>query len=165
VRPHTAERLLALDDAAFIAALGDAFGARLGHFTQASVRSSYPLGLNNAAAGDNAAGDDNPGRTVTIGNAAQTLHPVAGQGLNLGLRDAAVLARLLGRGQTPLALAQFNRERASDRGAIVRVTDTLARVFAGEGPLQAVLGLSLGVIDTVSPARALLAELMMFGRR
>lgn len=160
VRPDTAERLLALDDAAFLAALGEAFGARLGGFTRASARSSYRLGLNRAGA-DVAS----TARTVAIGNAAQTLHPVAGQGLNLGLRDAAVLARLLARGQTPAQLAAFMGERAGDRDTIVRLTDTMARIFASAGPLQALMGLSLGVIDTVSPARALLAELMMFGRR
>ena len=69
--------------------LGEAFGTRLGRFTGATQRVSYPLGLNADARAT--------ARTVAIGNAAQTLHPVAGQGLNLGLRDAAVLARLLAR--------------------------------------------------------------------
>ncbi|MES2316404.1 MAG: UbiH/UbiF/VisC/COQ6 family ubiquinone biosynthesis hydroxylase [Pseudomonadota bacterium] len=157
VRPETAEALLGLDDAAFLARLGDAFGTRLGRFTGTTARASYKLGLN-ANAGATA-------RTVAIGNAAQTLHPVAGQGLNLGLRDAAVLARLLAQGATPARLAEFEQARQMDRRLTVGLTDTMARVFASEGPAQALLGLSLGILDTVAPARTLLAELMMFGRR
>ena len=104
-------------------------------------------------------------RTVAIGNAAQTLHPVAGQGLNLGLRDAAVLARLLARAMAPAALERFRSEREGDRGMVIRATDTMARAFAGKGPQQALFGLGLAALDTLKPARTLLAELMMFGRR
>jgi 2-octaprenyl-6-methoxyphenol hydroxylase len=157
VRPETADALLALDDAAFLARLGDAFGTRLGRFTGTGARASYPLGLNAGAGGT--------ARTVAIGNAAQTLHPVAGQGLNLGLRDAAVLARLLAQDATPAALATFGQARKSDRKLLVGLTDAMARAFAGAGPAQALLGLSLGLLDTVAPARTLLADLMMFGRR
>jgi len=157
VRPDTADALLALDDAAFLARLGDAFGTRLGRFTGASARASYKLGLNADARAS--------ARTVAIGNAAQTLHPVAGQGLNLGLRDAAVLARLLAQGATPEKLAEFGAARLVDRRLTVGLTDAMARAFTDEGPGQALLGLSLGLIDAVGPARALLADLMMFGRR
>ena len=157
VRPETAEALLELGDAAFLARLGQAFGTRLGRFTGASARATYKLGLNADARAT--------ARTVAIGNAAQTLHPVAGQGLNLGLRDAAVLARLLAQGATPEKLGAFSAARAIDRRLTVGLTDTMARVFAAEGPAQALLGLSLGILDTVGPARSLLAELMMVGRR
>jgi 2-octaprenyl-6-methoxyphenol hydroxylase len=157
VRPDTAQALLALDDAAFLARLGEAFGTRLGRFTATSARAAYALGLNAGAA--------RTARTVAIGNAAQTLHPVAGQGLNLGLRDAAVLARLLAREATPAALARFGDARAADRKLLIGLTDAMARAFASAGPGQALLGLSLGLLDTVAPARTLLADLMMFGRR
>lgn len=157
VRPETAEALLALDDAAFLARLGQAFGTRLGRFTSTGARATYALGLNAGAVGT--------ARTVAIGNAAQTLHPVAGQGLNLGLRDAAVLARLLAQGASPAQLAKFGDARTGDRNTLVGLTDAMARAFAGAGPAQALLGLSLGLLDTVAPARTLLAELMMFGRR
>ena len=162
VRPERAQQLLDLGEADFLRQLGDAFGERLGTFTRVSERAAFPLGLN--------ADPKVTARTVAIGNAAQTLHPVAGQGLNLGLRDAAVLARLLARGidrdgGIPDALARFAEERARDRGAIIRTTDTMARVFANTGPLQPVFGLALAALDTVKPARTLLAELMMFGRR
>ena len=157
VRPETAEALLALDDCAFLARLGDAFGTRIGRFTHTGARASYKLGLNADARAT--------ARTVAIGNAAQTLHPVAGQGLNLGLRDAAVLARLLAAGATPGQLSAFAAARQADRRITVGLTDTMARIFTGQGPAQALLGLSLGLLDTVGPARSLLAELMMFGRR
>ncbi len=157
VPPTRAEQLLALDDAAFLACLGDAFGGRLGRFTHATARLAYPLGLNAQAAGT--------AHTVAIGNAAQTLHPVAGQGLNLGLRDAAVLARVLAQDNSPAGLARYAGLRQFDRGATVRVTDTMARIFTGSTPAQSVLGLSLGLLDIVGPARKTLAELMMYGRR
>ena len=157
VRPETADALLALDDAAFLARLGEAFGTRLGCFTASGPRASYPLGLN--------AGVSATARTVSIGNAAQTLHPVAGQGLNLGLRDAAVLARLLAQDATPTSLATFAQARSTDRKLLVGLTDAMARAFTVAGPAQALLGLSLGLLDTVAPARTLLAELMIFGRR
>lgn len=157
MRPERAVDLQLLDDAGFLAHLGEAFGTRLGKFTAASPRVAFPLGLNAEARAT--------ARTVAIGNAAQTLHPVAGQGLNLGLRDAAVLARQLARGATPDALAAFMSERALDRRLTISLTDTMARAFTGGGPLQPLLGLSLAALDVVKPARLLLAELMMFGRR
>ncbi|MFC5472635.1 UbiH/UbiF/VisC/COQ6 family ubiquinone biosynthesis hydroxylase [Paraherbaspirillum soli] len=160
VRPDTATALLALDDAAFLAALGQAFGTRLGRFIQTTPRNSFPLGLNAHPAAS--------ARTVAIGNAAQTLHPVAGQGLNLGLRDAAVLARLLARAASPTTLRQFADLRKTDRSLTIRLTDVMARIFASapDGALsQTLLGLSLGLVDVVKPARRLLAEQMMFGRR
>jgi len=157
VRPARAEQLLALDDQAFLAQLGEAFGDRVGRFTYASPRLGFALGLNADAR--------TTARTVAIGNAAQTLHPVAGQGLNLGLRDVTVLARLLAQGATPQMLAQFTAARQQDRSTTVRLTDTMARVFANNSPAQALLGLSLAAIDVVGPARSVLAELMMYGRR
>ena len=155
--PERAAQVAAMDDAAFLAALGAAFGSRLGSFTGATQRVAFPLGLNAGAQGS--------ARIAVIGNAAQTLHPVAGQGLNLGLRDAAVLARLLARDAGPQAVARFADERRADRDTIISATDAMARVFAGRGPAQALLGLSLGALDAAGPARMLLAELMMFGRR
>lgn len=161
VHPDRAQRLLDLGADDFLRALDDAFGERLGSFTRVSERVAFPLGLNADARFTR--------RTVAIGNAAQTLHPVAGQGLNLGLRDAAVLARLLARSLDhdagPEAIARFAAERERDRGAVIRITDTMARVFANKGPLQPLFGLALAALDTVKPARMLLAELMMFGRR
>lgn len=157
LRPERAVDVQLLDDAGFLAQLGQAFGTRLGTFTSTSARVAFPLGLNAEARAT--------ARTVAIGNAAQTLHPVAGQGLNLGLRDAAVLARQLARGATPSALDAFLRERAQDRSLTISLTDTMARAFTVPGPVQPLLGLSLAALDLVKPARLLLADLMMFGRR
>lgn len=161
VRPATAERLLGMDEHAFLPALGEMFGDRMGRFTHCSSRIGYPLGLNAQAAASP--------HTVAIGNAAQTLHPVAGQGLNLGLRDATVLAHaLLQQGFDSVALKLFEKQRQGDRHATIRLTDLMARVFASapDGSLrQSLLGLSLGVIDIVAPAKRLLAEQMMFGWR
>jgi 2-octaprenyl-6-methoxyphenol hydroxylase len=157
VRPDRAQQLLDLGADAFLAQLGAAFGERLGGFTRVSERVAFPLGLN--------ADPRASARTVAIGNAAQTLHPVAGQGLNLGLRDAAVLAKLLARDLSPAAIAQFAAERAADRNMVIRATDTMARMFADAAPLQPLFGLALAALDTVKPARTMLGEFMMFGRR
>ena len=159
-RPDSAERLAALPDAEFLTALQEAFGSRVGRFISASPRNLFPLGLNAHPA--------TSARTVAIGNAAQTLHPVAGQGLNLGLRDAAVLARLLAKEATPAMLECFAIGRKSDRSLTIRLTDTMARIFSSApdgSPSQTLLGLSLGLIDAFKPAKRLLAEQMMFGWR
>ena len=157
VRPERAASILELDDASFLQQLGAAFGTRLGSFTRVSPRVAFPLGLNDEARAT--------ARTVAIGNAAQTLHPVAGQGLNLGLRDAAVLARQLARGSDSAAIGRFMQERAQDRTLTIGLTDSMARAFTGGGPLQPLLGLGLAALDLARPARMLLADLMMFGRR
>jgi 2-octaprenyl-6-methoxyphenol hydroxylase len=159
VRPEHAQRLLALDERAFLAQLEQAFGSRLGHFTSATPRQAYPLGLSTAAAAPAGL------RSVAIGNAAQTLHPVAGQGLNLGLRDAFVLARVLECDASPEGLERFARLRQGDRALTIGATDVLARLFANDSALQTLLGASLGLVDLLSPARKALAELLMFGRR
>ena len=157
VRPERAEALQAMEEERFLQELGEAFGGRLGRFSKVSPRFAYALGLN--------AEPHATTRTVAIGNAAQTLHPVAGQGLNLGLRDAAVLARLLARCPGPEGIGRFLDERAQDRQLTITLTDAMARAFVGSGPLQSVLGLGLAALDAVKPARTLLGELMMYGRR
>jgi 2-octaprenyl-6-methoxyphenol hydroxylase len=162
LRTASAEAMLALPESDFLAALQEAFGERVGRFLQVSARHSYALGLNADAAAT--------ARTVAIGNAAQTLHPVAGQGLNLGLRDATVLARLLCEPVTPVPalLQRFLAQRHGDRNLTIRMTDLMARIFASapQGTVsQSVLGLGLGLVDTIDPLRRALAAQMMFGRR
>lgn len=161
--PVTATALLALPDADFLAALTQAFGQRLGQFTATSKRHAFALGLNADSAPPAPAS-----RLIAIGNAAQTLHPVAGQGFNLGLRDAVTLARLLAQDASPDMLQQFHRARQADRRLTIGLTHSMARIFAAspEGsPLQTLLGGALGLLDAVTPAKRLLAETMMFGRR
>jgi 2-octaprenyl-6-methoxyphenol hydroxylase len=160
VRPQRAQHLLALPDTDFLRELGHAFGTRLGQFTAVAARAGYPLGLNAEPAA--------AARIVAIGNAAQTLHPVAGQGLNLGLRDATTLARLLARDNTPASLREFAAQRSADRRSTIGLTDLMARIFASapDGALsQALLGAGLGLIDGLPAAKRLLAQQMMFGRR
>lgn len=159
-RPAHAAQLAALPEREFLSELGRAFGTRLGSFIAATPRHVFPLGLN--------ANPASSLRMVAIGNAAQTLHPVGGQGLNLGLRDAAVLAPLLARQASPAMLKRFAESRQSDRGLTIRLTDTLARIFAAapDGALsQSALGLALGLVDTLRPAKHMLAEHFMFGWR
>jgi len=106
---------------------------------------------------------------IAIGNAAQSLHPVAGQGLNLGLRDAAVLARVLGDWQSqgePLskAIARFVASRQTDREALVAITDSLALLTCPD-LLKPAHAAALGLLDLFSPLRHATARGLMFGLR
>ena len=158
--PDEAARRAQLGDDAFLAELGAAFGDRMGRFTHIKGRASFPLGLNAVETLVN-------GRIVAIGNAAQTLHPVAGQGLNLGLRDAHALADALSaQGPTALALASFAQRRALDRRLTIGATDALARLFTLDfAPLAIMRGLALTALEFVPPVKTALARQMMFGQR
>ena len=160
VRPEHSESLMALADETFLQALQQAFGQRVGRFIKVGTRSTYPLGLN--------AHVTNSPRTIAIGNAAQTLHPVAGQGLNLGLRDATVMADLLTKEMSPRTFTTFERQRQADRGATIQLSDWMARIFASapdQSITQTMLGISLGLIDIAPTAKRWLASHMMFGLR
>jgi 2-octaprenyl-6-methoxyphenol hydroxylase len=102
-------------------------------------------------------------RSLYIGNAAQTLHPVAGQGLNLGLRDAWDLAQVLRDAPDPgdaAVLAHFAAQRRMDAGAAIRVTDLLATALLRSNPL---IGAALTALDTFPAARRFFARRMIFG--
>jgi len=163
-RSHAA-RLLDAGVERFLAALGARFGHRLGRFIHAGPRSSFPLRL--AYRRSNVAGP----RVVAVGNAAQTLHPVAGQGLNLGLRDATELAALARRaGSASLGddafLAAYRDRRRLDRFAAIRVTDFLGEIFTSRSPaVRYARGLGLLALDSLPPALRLLARRMMLGTR
>ncbi len=110
---------------------------------------------------------DAGGPIVRIGNAAQTLHPVAGQGLNLGLRDAFALAEAL-RSEPDVmrALRRVEWQRAPDRWSLIAGTDFLARSFTWTLPgLGVARGAALAVLDRAGPLKAVLARRMMFGTR
>ncbi|ASV98165.1 UbiH/UbiF/VisC/COQ6 family ubiquinone biosynthesis hydroxylase [Paraburkholderia aromaticivorans] len=158
--PEEAARRAQLSDEAILSELGAAFGDRMGRFTHIKGRASFPLGLN-------AVETLVDGHIVAIGNAAQTLHPVAGQGLNLGLRDAHSLADALSaEGPTPLALATFAQRRALDRRMTIGATDTLARLFTVDfAPLAIMRGLALTALEFLPPVKTALARQMMFGQR
>ncbi len=159
--PAAAERALALDDGAWLAELQQAFGWRAGRFVRVGQRSAYPLRLTRAA-------QTTAARTVLIGNAAQALHPVAGQGFNLGLRDAATLAELLAErvgdarldcGATAL-LAEFARRRQADRDGVTRFTDGLVKLFGDERPgFGALRDLGLLLFDLSPTAKSALSRL------
>lgn len=158
--PDQARRRLALSDAAFLAELGEEFGTRMGRFTSITGRAAFALGMT-------ALEQPVDGRVVAIGNAAQTLHPVAGQGLNLGLRDAHTLADSFAQhGATPAALADFARRRTMDRRLTIGLTDTMARAFTIDlGPFAGLRGLALAALDLAPAAKRALARHMMFGQR
>jgi 2-octaprenyl-6-methoxyphenol hydroxylase len=131
VRPERAAALMALDEAQFAAELLASFGWRAGRWTRIGRRNTYPLTLSRAS-------ETVAGRVVLIGNAAQALHPVAGQGFNLGLRDAATLAEMLAGAKanpdfTGL-LSRFAAWRAEDRQGVTRFTDGLVKLFGSELP-------------------------------
>lgn len=157
--PEKADRIMALDDAGFIAALQAQFGERM-RFSAPGPRNRFPLALRmRPTLAD--------GREVWIGNTAQTLHPVSGQGFNLGLRDAWLLAEALLAGAADEAtLAAYARSRRLDRKGGALFTDSVVRTFSNDlGPLKLVRGLGLLALDLFPPARAFVAKRMIWGAR
>jgi 2-octaprenyl-6-methoxyphenol hydroxylase len=155
LEPTRAEAVLALASPEFEAALQDAFGWRIGRILKSGARSSYPLSLSRADV-------LTAPRLVLVGNAAQALHPVAGQGFNLGLRDAATLAELVATAADPGApalLEQYAAGRTADRSGMIRFTDMLVRGFASERPGMAALrGLALAAFDLSPMAKRAMAR-------
>ncbi len=168
--PSTAQHRLELTEPDFLAALQHQFGSRLGQFISVRERRIYELGLNYRK-------EVAVGNAVWIGNAAQTLHPVAGQGLNLGLRDAYLLAEKLAwffSRPAPLdsanslnsVLQDYARTRNADRKTTIGITDFLARVFTSHFlPVVFTRGLALSALQWLPPLKTSLARQMMFGRR
>ena len=160
--PAEADALMALDDTAYLARLQAHFGTRL-RFAKVGPRARYPLLLRYRP-------DPVGQRTVWLGNAAQTLHPVAGQGYNLALRDVWTCAQILLRaGGDPGAAANleaYARERRLDRQGTIRFTDGLVRLFStAAAPLRHARGAGLFALDLLPPARHFVAKRMMFGAR
>jgi len=145
-----AAHYLALDDAAFLAAAHDAFGERLGRFNALGRRNAWPLErvLSERLASP---------RVLFLGNAAQSLHPVAAQGFNLGLRDVATLADVLaepGDCGASARLADYEARRASDRARVAGFTDGLVRLFSNSIPgLRGLRHLGLLALDLTPPAK------------
>jgi 2-octaprenyl-6-methoxyphenol hydroxylase len=159
--PDKAQRLAQLADEEFLVALWQEFGDRLGRFASVGGRQMFPLALQAVA-------DPAREREFAIGNAAQSLHPVAGQGLNLGLRDAFTLARLMSEAGVDAArlCSDYRRARRRDRAATVNLTDALARVFVPRAlPLSLMRTAALTFLDMVPAARGILARQMMDGQR
>ena len=158
-----AQQLLAAGDAAFAAALQETFGWRQGRLYAPGTRLAFPLVLRR--------GERMRQRVVSIGNAAQTLHPVAGQGLNLGLRDAMALADELAAAPgddlgSDAFVKRYSRRRLADRAATIGVTDILARAFAVQTPPAPMLrAAALVALDAFAPARKFFARRMILGAR
>jgi 2-octaprenyl-6-methoxyphenol hydroxylase len=158
-RPEHAGQLMQQDDQQFINEWQQAFGWRAGRAVQLGRRARYPLSLLRSQ-------QTTAPRIALLGNASQSLHPVAGQGFNLGLRDAAALVDLLAQapadpGSAEL-LSQYAAQRAADRDGVVAFTDTLVRVFSTDHPLVAA-GRDLGLLlfDLLPPAKRALSRVSL----
>lgn len=161
--PTRAQNLCELDAAKFLAELRDEFGARVGEFSTVSGRASYPLRLRRSPRVP-------LDHTVLIGNAAQTLHPVAGQGFNLGLRDAWELAEHALTGAAAPGskawLQGYLARRNMDRGGGIGITHTLVQLFSNDLlPLRIARGAGLTLLGCVPPLKNFLVRRMTFGAR
>jgi 2-octaprenyl-6-methoxyphenol hydroxylase len=155
-KPERASELMACDDARYLDELQSCFGWRVGRLLRVGRRSAYPLALSRASA---LVGR----RCVLVGNAAQALHPVAGQGFNLGLRDAATLAECVAGAADPgdpALLAQYAAARLADRRGMIGFTDGLVRLFASQQPgVGALRRLGLALFDLSPPAKRAMSRL------
>jgi 2-octaprenyl-6-methoxyphenol hydroxylase len=168
--PVSSQARLGLSDVDFLKSLQAEFGSRIGQFQKIQDRRLYELGLNYRK-------EITQGNEVWIGNAAQTLHPVAGQGLNLGLRDAYLLAEKLTalfskpedqKTATSIetTLQDYALSRRADRTATIGLTDFMARIFTSNLlPIVIARGLALSALQWLPPVKTALARQMMFGRR
>lgn len=159
-----AARRRALDDAQFLDELNAALGPRIGHVVAIGERSVYPLRQRVRA-------ELRDHRYVHLGNAAQALHPVAGQGLNLGLRDCVALAEAIANAiqasRDPLdALPAYERARRIDRQSIIALTRATPQLFATRfAPIALARSAALTALAAVPQLRREFARLMMFGVR
>ena len=163
-RPEYAQALRSMPEHEFLQHLQAAFGQRLGALRAAGPRAVFPLALK-------VAGRPLLSRTVVLGNAAQTLHPVAGQGFNLGLRDAWELATCVNAVPRqeiggPAMLSAYAARRRLDRGGGILFTDALVRLFSNDlGPVKLARGLGLAVLGVVPSAKDFVVRRMTFGAR
>jgi len=157
--PEAAERARALPAPEFLAELQQRFGWRAGRFVRVGTRAAYPLALTRSDA-------THAERLVLVGNAAQSLHPVAAQGFNLGLRDAATLAEVLvaARAQgedigSDAVLNRFVAARDADRRGVIQFTDSLVKLFRSDLPGMGLLrDLGLLLFDLTLPAKRALSR-------
>ena len=162
LQPKQAEELSALDDANFLSQLQECFGFRLGQFTKVGTRQTYPLALQ-------AATQIVHGRVLVIGNAAHSLHPVAGQGFNLALRDIAILSELIvdsvrstaDIGQQAM-LQEYAQLREQDIKRVYRFTDTLVKTFSNNiSVLGHLRSMGLLLVDVLPDVKHQLAKQSM----
>ena len=156
-----AQAALDSSDEEFLAEVQSRFGFRLGRFLKVGRRIAYPLALTRSR-------HTSAGRCIIVGNAAQSLHPVAGMGFNLGLRDAASLAELICERRADLGAsslaAAYDAWRAADRREIIGFTDGLVRLFSTPwAPVRHLRNLGLLAFDLLPPAKARLSTLSTGG--
>jgi len=159
VKSAERDEVLRLDDAAFLAQLQQRIGERAGRFVKVGERAVYPLGWMQSR-------EHVRQRLAIIGNAAHTLHPVAGQGFNLGLRDVAVLAQVVldgvKRGQDPgelQLLREYAKWRRRDQLETALFTDGLVRTFSSAfPPLALARNIGLTLVDILPPVKHALAR-------
>jgi 2-octaprenyl-6-methoxyphenol hydroxylase len=146
-----------------LAQLHQAFGDRVGKFLSVENRMSFPLKLSTLK-------PSVAPHLAVIGNAAQTMHPVAGQGFNVGMRDAWALAGLIiNAAQSELGgadmLANYTQLRSRDTRGGILFTDLLVNMFNNDLiGLQAMRGAGLGLLELIKPAKNLLVSKMSFGK-
>ena len=157
------DALLALDDAMFLTQLHEAFGDRVGKFLSIEKRLSFPLKLSTLKPAT-------APHLVVIGNAAQTMHPVAGQGFNVGMRDARTLADLIvsaspGKLGNAEMLSLYSQQRKRDTRGGILFTDFLVNVFSNDLiGVSGLRGVGLGVLELLKPAKSFLVGKMSFGK-
>jgi len=162
--PTQAQRRLALADEDFLAELQQAFGVHNGRVLRVGPRSSHALQ-------SHARAELHQHRVVWVGNAAQSLHPVAGQGLNLGLRDCTELAALIGQAladgrDLATALPAYARRRRADRTTLITLTRNAPALFASRAaPVALGRSLALSALSMIPELRREFARLLMFGVR
>ena len=161
-RPAIADQLIALPAAGFLDKLQGHFGDRAGRFLSIAARARFALNLRYAA-------DPVLPRAVMLGNAAQALHPIAGQGFNLGLRDAWELGETLRLHGTldpgcDECLSIYRAMRRPDRLRGIALTHSLVKIFSNDfAPLRAMRGAALSLLDFVPPAKRAFMQRMIFG--
>ncbi len=160
--PEQGKALAAMPESQFLAALATRFGARAGGFLKSEDRRTFPLSLEFA-------GTVIGSRTVLLGNAAQALHPVAGQGFNLGVRDAYELAQVLhatprDRLGATRSLSAYARRRLADRWSGIALTHGLLGVFGSDAALlRWPRGLALTLLDSLPPLKRIFTYAMLYG--
>lgn len=162
VKDKDRDAVLGLDDAAFLVELQDRFGGQLGQFTRVGKRVAFPLALKQAREHVRA-------RLALVGNAAHTVHPIAGQGFNLGLRDVAVLAEVIVNAVQAdedigelLVLKRYARWRRRDHLRVIGFTDSMVRLFSNKfTPLALARNVGLVATDLFPPLKKLITRQAM----
>ncbi|MDN4504043.1 2-octaprenyl-6-methoxyphenyl hydroxylase [Alteromonadaceae bacterium BrNp21-10] len=162
IAPERQEEMLGLSDEDFLAQLQQQFGQALGQFTHVGKRYCYPLSLTTAKT-------TLAHRALVIGNAAQSLHPIAGQGFNLGLRDVAKLSLILQQAEQQQrdigeynVLREYQQQRQQDKRSIIQLTDGLVHLFSNQHwPLVMARNLGLTAMEMLPGAKQFFAAKAM----